>query len=229
MDVEVVLVNPVYQGNVGAIARVIKNFGFSKLTLIEPCEIGPVARAMASHAQDILESARLVTLEDVFGASNVVIGTTGIAGSRTNLRTPYPLTDLGVKLAGMRGIASILFGAEDQGLPNTVLSECDMIVNVKTNPAYPVMNVSHAAAVILHNIANPPVAASSKRKVASHLELDWLLQHSSDMLEAIDFPLHKRRRVLINLKRIFSRAELSTSEVRTLRGILSRIELRLRR
>jgi tRNA/rRNA methyltransferase len=229
MDVEVVLVNPVYQGNVGAIARVMKNFGFSKLALIEPCELGPFARAMASHAQDVLDAARLTTLENVLGASNLVIGTTGIVGSRANLRTPYPLAKLGVKLSGMRGSASILFGAEDQGLSNAVLQECDMVVNIKTSSAYPVMNVSHAAAVVLHNIASATATANPKRTVASHVELDRLLQHSSDVLEAIDFPTHKRRRVLINLKRIYGRSEMNTSEVRTLRGILSRIELRLRR
>ena len=229
MDVEVVLVNPIYQGNVGAVARVMKNFGYSKLVLIEPCELGSLARAMASHAQDVLDAARFTTLDDVLRASNLVIGTTGIVGSRANLRTPYPLGRLGVKLSGMRGIASILFGAEDQGLSNAVLHECDMVVNIETSPEYPVMNVSHAAAVVLHSVASATASPAPKRTVASHVELDRLLQHSRDVLEAIDFPMHKRRRVLINLRRILGRSELSVPEVRTLRGILSRIELRLRR
>lgn len=229
MDVEVVLVNPVYQGNVGAVARVMKNFGFAKLALIEPCELGSLARAMASHAQDVLNSARLTTLDDVLRASNLVIGTTGIVGSRANLRTPYPLARLGVKLSGMRGIASILFGAEDQGLANTVLQECDMIVNIETSPEYPVMNISHAAAVVLHSISSATALATPNRTVASHEELDRLLQHSSDVLQAIDFPTHKRRRVLMSLKRIYGRSELTGPEVSTLRGILSRVQLHLRR
>jgi tRNA/rRNA methyltransferase len=228
MDVEVVLVNPIYEGNVGAVARVMKNFGYSKLALIEPCVLGSFARAMASHAQDVLDSARLTTLEGVLCASNLVIGTTGIVGSRANLRTPYPLTRLGVKLSGMHGIASILFGAEDQGLPNAVLQECDMIVNVETSPEYPVMNISHAAAIVLHSIAST-ASASPKREVVLHADLDRLMQHVSDVLELIDFPTHKRQRVNMTLKRIFSRSELSAAEVRTLRGILSRIEHRLRR
>jgi tRNA/rRNA methyltransferase len=228
MDIEVVLVNPLYQGNVGAVARVMKNFGYSKLALIQPCILGPFAKAMASHAQDVLDSARLTTLEDVLSSSHLVIGTTGIVGSRANLRTPYPLARLGVKLSGMHGIASILFGAEDQGLPNAVLQECDMIVNVETNPEYPVMNISHAAAIVLHSIAST-ASASPKREVVLHADLDRLMQHVSVVLELIDFPTHKRQRVNMTLKRIFSRSELSAAEVRTLRGILSRIEHRLRR
>jgi len=228
MDIEVVLVNPLYQGNVGAVARVMKNFGYSKLALIQPCVLGSFAKAMASHAQDVLDSARLTTLEDVLSSSHLVIGTTGIVGSRANLRTPYPLSKLGVKLSGMHGIASILFGAEDQGLSNSVLQECDMIVNIETSPEYPVMNISHAAAIVLHSIAST-ASASPKRKVALHADIDRLLQHSSDVLELIDFPPHKRRRVLINLKRIASRSELSEAEVMTLRGVLNRIEFRLKR
>src|SRR5450759_5176729 len=296
MDVEVVLVNPIYEGNVGAVARVMKNFGYSKLALIDPCVFGSFARAMASHAQDVLDSARLTTLEGVLRASNLVIGTTGIVGSKANLRTPYPLARLGGKLSGMHGTASILFGAEDQGLPNAVLQECDMIVNIQTSPEYPVMNISHAAAIVpvsythlrahetrhdlvcrllprstplyssaasdvykrqvlqecdmivniqtspeypvmnishaaaivLYNIAKT-VNATPKRKVALHSDLDRLLQHANDVLELIDFPTHKRQRVSNTMKRIFSRSELSAAEVRTLRGILSRIEHRLRR
>ena len=228
MDIEVVLVNPIYEGNVGAVARVMKNFGYSELTLINPCELGAFARAMASHAQDVLDAARRKTLEDVLVASNLVIGTTGIAGSKANLRAPYQLARLGVKLSEMRGIGSILFGPEDQGLSNEVLQECDVVVNVETSTKYPVMNISHAAAVILYNIASATTPAA-RRTVATHADLDRLLQHISEVLEEIDFPAHKRRRVLLNLKRICGRSELSALEVRTLRGVLSRIELRLRR
>jgi tRNA C32,U32 (ribose-2'-O)-methylase TrmJ len=68
-----------------------------------------------------------------------------------------------------------------------------------------------------------------KRPVALHADLDRLQQHVNDVLELIDFPTHKRRRVSMTLKRIFSRSELSAVEVSTLRGILSRIEHQLRR
>ena len=228
MDAEIVLVNPIYQGNVGAVARAMKNFGFTKLALVEPCKLGNWARAMASHAQDVLEAARLTTLDDIFNTSHLAIGTTGIAGSHSNLRTPSPLAELGPKLLDMRGVASILFGSEDQGLSNAVLGQCDMIVNIRTSPAYPIMNISHAVAIILHSIAaTPPTSPSNV--VATHMELSWLLQHTSEVLEAIDFPPHKRRRVLFNLKRIYGRSELNSKEVRMLRGILRKIELRLRK
>ena len=139
-----------------------------------------------SCPEDVLDAARLKTLENVLVASNLVIGTTGIVGSKAHLRTPYQLARLGVKLSKMRGIASILFGAEDQGLSNEVLQECDIVVNVETSTRYPVMNISHAAAVILYSIASATTPAA-KRTVATHADLDRLLQHTSEVLEQSTF------------------------------------------
>ncbi len=52
-EIDIVLVAPIYEGNVGFCARVMKNFGFSRLVLIDPCPLGNEAKARASHAQDI--------------------------------------------------------------------------------------------------------------------------------------------------------------------------------
>ncbi|MDD1721433.1 MAG: RNA methyltransferase [Euryarchaeota archaeon] len=229
MDVEITLVNPVYQGNVGAVARVMKNFGFSKLVLVNSCALDEEARAMASHAQDVLEAAQHAPLEQVFSTSNLVIGTTGIIGPHSKLRAPYPLAALGSKLSVTEGVVSILFGPEDQGLPNAVLQQCDMLINIQTSPEYPVMNLSHAVAVILYTISSSKTVSSGKRAAATHVELSGLLQHTSEVLEAIEFPAHKRKRVLINLKRIYGRSALSSREIQMLRGVLHRIELRLKR
>ncbi len=229
MDIEIVLVNPVYQGNVGAVARAMKNLGFSNLVLVDSCPLGDEARAMASHAQDVLDAARQETLERVFQTSNLVIGTTGITGGHSTLRAPYPLAALGAKLSAAEGVASLLFGPEDQGLPNSVLQQCDMVINIRTSPEYPVMNLSHAVAVILYAISSSYVTSDRTRAAAMHLELSRLLHHTSEVLDAIEFPAHKRRRVLVNLKHIYGRSELSSREVQMLRGVLRRIELRLKR
>ena len=53
----VVLVEPLYSGNVGSVARVMKNFGFSELVLMNPCELDMPARLMSVHAYDIIENA----------------------------------------------------------------------------------------------------------------------------------------------------------------------------
>ena len=76
-EIDIVLVEPLYEGNVGFAARVMKNFGFHRLVLINPCKLGNEADGRASHAQDVLQGAEVCTIEDVFARSNIVIATTG--------------------------------------------------------------------------------------------------------------------------------------------------------
>lgn len=78
MNLRVVLVEPMYDGNVGSVARSMKNFGFDQLVLVNPCQIDDFGMAMASHAKDILEKAKVVaTLEEAVNGASLVVGTTG--------------------------------------------------------------------------------------------------------------------------------------------------------
>src|SRR5512147_2573568 len=76
-EIDIVLVAPIYEGNVGFAARVMKNFGFTRLVLVDPCPLGEEAKARASHAQDVLAGAEIATIEQVFARSNCVVATTG--------------------------------------------------------------------------------------------------------------------------------------------------------
>ncbi len=67
LDIRVVLVEPIYQGNIGSVARAMKNFGYTNLVLVNPCKLEGEARAMASHARDILEGALVTSSFDVWG------------------------------------------------------------------------------------------------------------------------------------------------------------------
>ena len=58
MNLRIVLVEPLYEGNVGSVARAMKNFGFHDLVLVNPCKIEDFGSAMASHARDVLQMAR---------------------------------------------------------------------------------------------------------------------------------------------------------------------------
>src|SRR6195256_6339941 len=78
-EVRVVLVEPKNQGNVGAVARAMKNFGVEELVLVNPCPIGEEARQRAMHGADILEAAKVVpdfdaSIED----ADFVVGTSGV-------------------------------------------------------------------------------------------------------------------------------------------------------
>lgn len=219
------LVEPLYQGNVGSVARAMKNFGFSDLVLVNPCKLEGEARAMSSHARDILESAKRVSsLNEAIKDCSIIIGTTGIAGTRfdLHLRVPgYSPREMKGRLAGLDGKVAVLFGREDNGFTKEELKKCDMIMTIPTSGEYPVMNLSHAAAVVLYEFSS---IESGATPLADPFDISLLYEHISELLEDIDYPEHKKEKTDLMLRRILGRACLMPREVQTLRGIIRKIQ-----
>ena len=228
LDVRVVLVEPLYQGNVGSVTRVMKNFGFSDLVLVNPCKLEGEARAMSSHARDILESAHITSsLTEAIEGANIVIGTTGITGSKIyeHIRMPYYVPrELKAKLAGMSGTVAILFGREDQGFNNDELKACDMILTIPTSDIYPIMNLSHAVGIVLYEMSD---IEAGDRPLAEGFDLGLLHEHLEELMEDIEYPAHKKDKTMLMFKRIFGRAQLIPREVQTLRGVIRRIQRKM--
>lgn len=226
-EVQVVLVNPLYEGNVGSVARVMKNFGHTRLALVDPCPLGNEARAMASHAQDVLANARRVTLEEVVAESALVIATTGeVAQSVCSpIRMPYfsprELRDL---VADVDGTVSVLFGRENRGLSNEELARAGVICTIPTSPLYPILNLSHAVGIVCYELAGLEPGTYA---LASPFEMECLYDHMAEFLDRIDHPVHKRHVTLLLARRVLSRAKLTIREASTIHGLLRRTEHRL--
>ncbi|MHC1567139.1 MAG: RNA methyltransferase [Candidatus Syntropharchaeia archaeon] len=225
MQTRIVLVEPKYEGNIGSIARVMKNFGFTDLFLVNPPELGNDARIWASHASDVISCCKIFkSLDDALKGSNIVVGTTSKTGKeavRTPIISPKELRE---KIEGKEGIVSILFGREDVGLYNRELARCDIVVRIPTSHEYPVMNVSHAVTIILYELRD---VESKNLKIAGRNDIDLLLDHYRRLFDEIRYPTHKKEKTLTMLRRIFGRAGLTEKEVRTLRGILRKTEWRI--
>jgi tRNA/rRNA methyltransferase len=225
LDVRVVLVEPLYQGNVGSVARVMKNFGFSELVLVNPCKLEGEARAMSSHARDVLENARITgSLAKSIEGADIVIGATGITALKQDehLRIPaYGPREIKDKLKGMSGTVALLFGREDHGLTNDELKTCDMILSIPASDEYPIMNLSHAIAIVLYELSD---SRAGEKPLAEQFDLKLLHEHIAEVLEDIGYPPHKKDKTLLMSKRILGRAQLIPREVQTLRGVLRRIQ-----
>lgn len=161
MECTVALVEPKSEGNVGFVARAMKNFGCTRLAIVKPrCSIGADARGHAMHASDILDSATIIsdpaastleTLHDLAGSCDIVAGTTAKEGNPMKLfRVPVDPRDLAARCRGQRVL--LVLGREDTGLTDAELALCDAVVSIPAHPAYPVMNVSHAAAIVLYEL-----------------------------------------------------------------------------
>jgi len=222
--IDIVLVAPIYEGNVGFCARVMKNFGFSRLVLIDPCPLGNEAKARASHAQDVLLAAETCTIEDVFCRSNIVIATTGTVSKSVchAMRMPfYSPKELRERIKNSEGRISILFGRENWGLNNEEVKRSDMICTIPTADDYPILNLSHAVGVLCYELADMPLPAF---RLASPTDMGYLYRHIDRYLDIIHHPLFKRENTMILIRRILGRANLTTREASTLHGLLRRSE-----
>ena len=223
-EIDIVLVEPLYEGNVGFAARVMKNFGFTRLVLINPCKLGEEAKGRASHAQDLLEAAEVCTIEEVFARSNIVIATTGTVSKSVchAMRMPfYSPKELRERIKDVDGRISILFGRENWGLNNEEVKRSDMICTIPTDDIYPILNLSHAVGVVCYELSNLPLPSIT---LASRTDMESLYGHIERYLDAIHHPDFKRENTMILLRRVLGRCNLTTREMSTLHGLLRRSE-----
>jgi len=152
---DIALFEPECSGNIGAVARVMKNFGFRNLVLVnQKAQLDDEAYARAKHASDVLKRAKAVKR---LGKYRMVVGTTAKIGTDYNVnRSPILPSDLPRKLPAN---SAILFGREGSGLTNEELQACDVIVSIPAASKYPTLNISHAVAIVLYELSK----ASHKR------------------------------------------------------------------
>jgi TrmH family RNA methyltransferase len=226
-DIDIVLVAPIYEGNVGFAARVMKNFGFARLVLVDPCELGDEAVARAAHAHDILDSAECCTIEDIFARSSIVVATTGAVSKSVchPMRMPFfSPKELRERIGNADGRVSILFGRENWGLSNEEVKRSDIICTIPASSEYPILNLSHAVGIICYELANLP---RGEYPLASPFDMGHLYRHINEYLDIIHHPAHKRENTMILIRRIVGRASLTTREASTLHGLLRRSTLHI--
>lgn len=222
--IDIVLVSPLYEGNVGFAARVMKNFGFFQLVLTNPCPIGDEAFMRAAHARDVLEHAEHLSLDEVFSRSSIVIATTGeVSKSVCNpMRMPYfqpsEIRDL---ITDLEGRISILFGRENWGLNNDEIRKSDIICTIPAAKEYPILNLSHAVGIICYELARIP---RGEYLLATRDEMDHLYRHIDSYLTLIDHPDFKREPTMLLIRRVLGRAMLTAREASTLHGLMRRSE-----
>lgn len=229
LEIDIVLVESLYEGNVGFSARVMKNFGFTNLVLVNPSfSIGDEAIARASHARDVLDGARHLSIDEVFENSNLVVATTGEVSKSVNtaMRMPYySPPELREMLSSVDGRVSILFGRENWGLSNEEVKRSDIICTIPTSHEYPILNISHAVGIICYELAHLP---RGEYALADRERMEHLYRHISEYLDLVEHHVHKRENTMILIRRLLSRTVPTTREVSTLHGLLRRTEWHIR-
>lgn len=229
--VRIVLVEPKIEGNVGAVARAMRNFDVADLVLVRPGPVGDEARRRAMHGASVLEAAR--TVEDLPAAvvdADLVVGTSEVEteSEKKFARIAISPKDLAARIARVGGTVALLFGREDFGLLDEELQQCDLLVTIPASAGYPTLNLSHAVAIVLYELYGPRSRKTRPRK-ASAIEKETLHQAFADLLEVTEYPPHKRVRTRIMFRRLLGRAVPSVWEFHALVGVLQRTTKRIRR
>ena len=234
----IVLVDTSHPGNIGAVARAMKTMGFADLRLVNPrfedALTNPDAIAFASGAQDILASAKVVDrIEDALVDCHFVAA----VSARLREFSPPVLAprEFADKLVNeMNQPVALVFGSERYGLPNEIVMNSNVLINVPANPDYSSLNLAQAVQILAYEcrmsaLAMPNVSTEKSEigfqgESASLEQIDGMYQHLEKALVQIDFLNPDRpKKLMPRLKRLFSRAQLEVEEVNIIRGISRKI------
>ncbi len=232
MEIRVVFVEPESGGNIGSIARLMKNFGISEFYLINPkTEIGKEAWTLAAHARDILENAIVVKeLNEALKDVNYVVGTTSIvAKSSSNLvRAPISARQFAENVGKVKGTVALLLGRESTGLSNTELTRCDLVVTIPSDSTYKTLNVASASAIFFYELWIAKLCSKSEPDNEVNREhRERLLTLFNEVCEMLNLARHKERLTQRAFKNIISRAFASTREITLLIGVVRNIRQRI--
>lgn len=228
---QIVLVGTTHAGNIGAVARVMRNMALKNLILVSSTDCGPETEAfpMASGAYEIVERARFVaTLEEALAETVMSVGTSGrLGGKRVTARTPEELIPVLMERAHVAPVACV-FGRESRGLTNEELKLCTHHMIIPTSSDFASMNLAQATAVTAYEVfktACRPIGFQARRlKPASVRVREEMYDHIESVLVDAGFldrsnPL----RMMRDIRRILNSAEMDDRDAKIIRGIFRKV------
>ena len=235
-DIRVVLVETSHPGNIGAVARAMKNMGLEQLVLVRPKDFPHAeASARASGATDVLERARIVDSVEAGIADCGLVAATTARDRDQNVRV-LDVRDgaARVVLESARGPVALLFGNERTGLTNEELSLAHLLLRIPANPIYSSLNLAMAVQLVSYEIWRARgayhEAAPHTVPLATAAEMERLYAHLAEVLEQIGFRdrTTSGTHLMERIRRFINRAELDQNEANIMRGILTAVQGRRR-
>ncbi len=232
MSIRIVLVGTTHPGNIGAVARAMKNMGLSDLALVSPKYFPhDEASARASGAEDILERAMVVD-----SLAEALTDCVYVAGASARSRTinwpcmgPRDCAERLIRESGHGKVAAV-FGPEKTGLHNDDLDLCHTLLTIPTDPGFSSLNLAMAVQVLTYELRVASMLDEGpvfdvEAPPATSEEMEHFYAHLEKVLTDIEFldpdnPRHLMRR----MRRLFIRARPDKNEVNILRGVLTAVD-----
>ena len=223
-----ILNKPQLSENIGACARAMKNFNFSKLVLVNPKPSFPNDKILATSvgAKEIIKKAKNYTsLKPALSNIDYLISTTSRFRNK-NIKH-IELKDL--KKIDLSKRVAFLFGSEASGLSNSEISYSNYVLKIPCNSKFKSLNLSHSLIIVAQNLFellnknNTKYKKSEKIKQASKKDIKSMVDLCVNRLEEINFfkPKEKKPKMMQNLLTLFYRVELSEKETRILSSVFA--------
>tara|TARA_B100000945_G_C20279842_1_gene548057 strand:+ start:242 stop:946 length:705 start_codon:yes stop_codon:yes gene_type:complete len=227
-----ILVKPQLPENVGFCARALKNFGFKNLDLVDPKEKWPNKRAIATSvgAKDILRKTKVYS--DIKAAINKYDIIYASSARRRDINKRHLSFNKFIKSIqkNRKKKIGIIFGPEASGLSNEDIAYSNYIFKIPVNKKFESINLSHSLIIICYEIFKNFRASYFKKEKnlndnINKKTLNTFVNFIENGLEKKGFfsPVEKKKAMLINLRNIFGRMELSYKELRILSSVFSKL------
>jgi TrmH family RNA methyltransferase len=227
--VNVVLVDVRNPLNIGAAARAMSNFGFSRLRLVNPYEIAFRNARSAVGAAETLERAEVYkTVAEAVGECSLVVGTTAVR-HRDLQHDLVPVMNgasiIRVHLAAGEQCA-LLFGSEKFGLSNEEMSHCHWLMHIPTREDHCSMNLGQAVAICLYELARDPELTIEPRTASPALsgDIERITDTLLEALRASEYPkLNTSKSFHSAVRRVIRRLRMQKGDAELVLGMLRQI------
>jgi TrmH family RNA methyltransferase len=237
--IRIVLVEPSHPGNIGAVARALKNMALSELVLVRPKAFPHAdATARASGADDLLARARVVdSVTEAVADCGFVAATTSRPRDQNFRALDLHEAAGRVYEASARAPAAVLFGAERTGLTNEELALAHLLIRIPANPDYPSLNLAMAVQLLSYELFRAAGSPASTRPLseptvplATGTEMERFYTHLQEVMDEVDFRDRTTggTHLMTRIRRLFQRCEMDQNEVNILRGILTSVQSKRR-
>ena len=234
--VQIVLVETSHPGNIGSVARAMKNMGLSRLALINPKKFPhDEATALAGNAGDVLEKAQVFSsIEEAVKNSKIIFAT---SARERNIEWPVVSAKDAAQeinqLAAENIEVSILFGREDRGLTNEELQLSNKHLIIPADPEYPVLNIAMSTQVVCYELYQAsniePIGPWQDFPEYTSEELQHLIDHFNETVFKLDLIDPKNpKQILTRMERMFRRLYPDQMEGNFLRGFLKAVNNKIK-
>ena len=226
--ISIILIESESSGNIGYVARAMKNFDFNDLILINPkCDhLDLDAMSRATHARNILRKAKVKKIS-YLKKFDYLIATTAILGSDYNIpRSPVSIEELAKKIAKLKKKnIGIMVGRESSGLNNKEIQMADFVITVPASKSYPTLSISHSVTIILYELFKH----LNKEKQNDHFipaskkDKEILMKLVNKNLDKMEFATKEKKETQKKVwKRMFGKSFLTRREAFALMGFFKK-------